>query len=236
MSRYLERTDLIDFEDPGIQRLIASRNWVKADEEERIRGVYDFVRDEVRFGYNKDDAIPASRVLQDGYGQCNTKGILFMALLRGLGVPCRFHGFTIDKALQKGALAGIWYLLAPREIVHSWVEVSFAGRWINIEGFILDMPYLHSIQRKFPISRGYFCGYGIATDCIEAPMVEWTGGDTYIQKEGIVQDFGVFDSPDAFFKDHAQSLGFLKKHIYRSITRHAMNARVLRIRNGKAAQ
>lgn len=236
MSTYLELTDLLDFEDPGIRRLIDARCWAKSGEAERIRAVYDFVRDEVRFGYNEDDAIPASKVLRDGYGQCNTKGILFMALLRGLGVPCRFHGFAIDKALQKGALSGIWYLLAPKEIVHSWVEVSISGRWINIEGFILDMPYLRSVQRKFPEARGSFCGFGIATDCIEAPMVEWTGGDTYIQKEGIVRDFGVFDTPDAFFKEHAQNLGFLKKLVYKSITRHTMNARVFRIRDGMATK
>ena len=81
----------------------------KADEYNRIRLVYGFVRDEILFGYNVDDSIPASRVLADGYGQCNTKGTLFMALLRGVDIPCRVHGFTIDKNLQKGAMTGIVY-------------------------------------------------------------------------------------------------------------------------------
>ena len=236
MDELLENTALVDYDHSSIRDLVAGRGWVALDEEAKIRSVYDFVRDEIRFGYNKDDAIPASQVLADGYGQCNTKGILLMTLLRAVGVRCRFHGFTIDKRLQKGALSGIWYLLAPWEIVHSWVEVSISGRWINIEGFILDMPYLRSVQRKFPEARGSFCGFGIATDCIEAPMVEWTGVDTYIQKEGIVRDFGVFVTPDAFFKEHAQNLGFLKKMVYKSITRHAMNARVFRIRDGMATK
>ncbi len=39
--------------------------------------------------------------MKDGYGQCNTKGTLFMALFRSVDIPCRFHGFTIDKKLQK---------------------------------------------------------------------------------------------------------------------------------------
>jgi hypothetical protein len=154
-------------------------------------------------------------------------------LLRGVGIPCRFHGFTIDKALQKGAIAGIWYTLAPREIVHSWVELFFENKWINIEGFILDMPYLRAVQAKFPDTRGGFCGYGIATDCFEAPAVEWTGGDTYIQKEGIKRDFGLFPDPDEFFAKHAQPIGPLKRLIFRTITRHAMNARVARIRAGE---
>ena len=61
------------------------------------------------FGYNIDDNISASKVLADGYGQCNTKGTLFMALLRACNIPCRVHGFTIDKKLQKGAMTGIVY-------------------------------------------------------------------------------------------------------------------------------
>jgi hypothetical protein len=233
MDMNLAPTALLNFEEPSLRELTASRRWTALSERDRIRAIYDFVRDEVGFGYNEDDAIPASRVLSDGYGQCNTKGILFMALLRGIGIPCRFHGFTIDKALQKGAITGIWYALAPREIVHSWVEVYFEKKWINIEGFILDMPYLRAVQAKFPSARGGFCGYGIATDCFEAPAVEWTGGDTYIQKEGIKRDFGVYPSPDKFFAEHAQPIGPLKRFVYRTVTRHAMNARVAQIREGK---
>jgi len=71
------------------------------------------VRDEIAVGYNESDDLIASRVLADGIGQCNTTGTLLMALLRAVGIPCRFHGFTIDKALQKGAITGFAYWLAP---------------------------------------------------------------------------------------------------------------------------
>jgi transglutaminase-like putative cysteine protease len=66
--------------------------------------VYDFVRNEIAFGYNAGDELPASAVLADGIGQCNTKATLLMALMRAVGIACRFHGFTIDKPLQKGAI------------------------------------------------------------------------------------------------------------------------------------
>ncbi|MEE9438693.1 MAG: transglutaminase domain-containing protein, partial [Saprospiraceae bacterium] len=91
---------------------------------------------EIRFGYNKSDNIPASKVLSDGYGQCNTKSTLLMALLRAVGIPNRIHGFTIDKALQKGAITGIWYKLAPKNILHSWVEVLINDKWYFLEGVI----------------------------------------------------------------------------------------------------
>jgi hypothetical protein len=155
-----------------------------------------------------------------------------MALLRALDIPCRFHGFTIHKALQKGAITGIWYTLAPKEIVHSWVEVLYEGTWRNFEGFILDLKYLREVQTMFPERKGSFCGYGIATDCFEAPAVEWTGGNTYIQKEGIERDYGVFPDPDTFFREHSQSLSIVKRVVYKNITRHSMNKNVERIRNG----
>jgi hypothetical protein len=171
-------------------------------------------------------------VLADGIGQCNTKSTLLMALLRAVGIPCRFHGFTIDKPLQKGAITGLAYWLAPQRIIHSWVEVNLEGRWIALEGFILDQPYLASLQRRFPQARR-FCGYGAATPDLSAPGVEWRGQDTYIQKEGIADDFGVFDSPDVFYARHGSNLSGLKRWLYRRTIRHAMNRNVARIRESK---
>ena len=120
---YLESTCMLDYHTQNIQKLIEERKWKELPEYERIKAVYDFVRDEILFGYNVDDTVPASRVLRDGYGQCNTKGTLFMALLRACEIPCRIHGFTIDKKLQKGAMTGMVYRKAPAQILHSWVEV-----------------------------------------------------------------------------------------------------------------
>ena len=146
MDRYLEKTAMLDLDNDDIQKLIQQRGWRSMGEYERIRAIYDFVRDEILFGYNTDDGIPASKVLKDGYGQCNTKGTLFMALLRACGVRCRVHGFTIDKKLQKGAMTGFVYKNAPDDIFHSWVEVCCEGKWYELEAFILETAYLRQVQ------------------------------------------------------------------------------------------
>ena len=104
MDRYLAEMPMLDFSHPAIRRLVEQRGWRGLGKFKRIRAIYGFVRDEVLFGYNVGDAIPASKVLADGYGQCNTKGTLFMALLRCCEIPCCVHGFTIDKKLQEGAM------------------------------------------------------------------------------------------------------------------------------------
>lgn len=233
MERYLKATPLLDFNHPSVADLVLSRDWTKLPEYERIGRIYDFVQNEISFGYNQADDIPASNVLTDGLGQCNTKGTLLMALLRKCGIPCRFHGFTIDKHLQEGAISGIAYRLAPKNIVHSWVEVWFQERWINLEGFILDRPYLASVQRRFATVEGSFCGYAIATSNLKSPSIEWNGSDTYIQKEGINHDFGVFDAPDDFYAKHAANLSGIKRFLFKHIVRSWMNGNIARIRAGQ---
>ena len=105
---------MLNYSNANIQQLIRERRWKNINEFERLKSIYDFVRDEILFGYNIDDNVPASKVLADGYGQCNTKGTLFMAILRACNIPCRVHGFTIDKKLQKGAMTGVVYKNAPQ--------------------------------------------------------------------------------------------------------------------------
>lgn len=230
----LAETPMLDYSDPEIQTLLADRRWDALPPFERIRAIYNFVRDDILFGYNVDDSIPASRVLADGYGQCNTKGTLFMALLRACGVPCRVHGFTIDKALQKGAMTGLVYRLAPRQVFHSWVEVLLEGQWYELEAFILDKPYLDRLQQKFSSCAGAFCGYGVAVSDFRRPVTDFDRCNTYIQSAGITQDFGCYDSPDALLREHHQQLSPLKAFVYRHIGRHLMNRNVKKIRNRAA--
>lgn len=230
MDKYLKETKLLDFRHPVIDKLIQSRNWRNLPAYDKIGSIYHFVQNDIAFGYNESDEIKASEVIKDGYGQCNTKGILFMALLRGVGIHCRFHGFTIDKKLQKGAITGLPYLLAPQNIIHSWVEVYYQEKWINLEGFILDMKYFNKLQNNFPTVTGSFCGYGVATSDFRNPQIQWKGSDTYIQKEGINHDYGVFDDPDSFYSKHGSNLSGIKALLYKYVVRKMMNANVTRIR------
>ncbi len=231
----LQPSPILDFEHAAIQSLVQRQGWRTLPEKERIGAVYRFVRDDIAFGYNRADDLPASQVLADGIGQCNTKGSLLMALLRACGIACRFHGFTIDKALQKGAITGLAWRLAPRNIVHSWVEVWFEGRWVHLEGFILDRAYLQRLQERFAGHQGPFCGYGVATPDLQNPPVDWNGSHTYIQKDGINHDFGVFATPDAFYARHGTNLAGFKRWLFEHVVRHGMNRNVARVR-GTAAR
>ncbi len=233
MENYLKETPLLNYSDSSIQSLIKDKKWLTMDTIDQVKAIYNYVRDDIKFGYNLADDISATQVLKDGYGQCNTKATLLMALLRANGIPNRIHGFTIDKALQKGAITGIWYQLSPKNILHSWVEVYINEQWYFMEGVILDKEYLTQLQEKNKDCKTTFCGFGVYTNEFENPPIDWNLNHTYIQNKGINQDFGVFDSPDEFYKKHQQELGAFKKCIFRNIVRHIMNKNVQKIRSKK---
>ena len=225
-QEYLNETKMLDYSSANIREIVGACGWASMPEVERVKAIYGFVKDAIAFGYNSRDELKASRVLRDGFGQCNTKATLLMALLRASGVPCRIHGYTIDKRLQKGAMTGF--------VFHSVVEAYVGGRWYALEGVILDAKYLAAVQRKFrPEPDGSFIGYGVATKQFLRPPVEFYECDTFIQSEGIVRDFGTFDDPDALYKRHGQKMNFVKSLAYRLVGRRLMNRNVKALRDGK---
>ncbi|MDR0263676.1 MAG: transglutaminase family protein [Sphingobacterium sp.] len=233
MNNYLKETKILDYSNDSIQKLVKEREWNQLAMISRIKAIYNFVRDEIKFGYNLSDNIPASAVLKDGYGQCNTKATLLMALLRATEIPNRIHGFTIDKALQKGAITGIWYKLSPKNILHSWVEILVDEQWYCLEGVILDKIYLAKLQEKNSDCKTTFCGYGAYTDNFKNPPIDWNLNNTFIQDKGINQDFGLFDTPDEFYVKHQQKLNAFERFVFKNIVRHNMNKNVAKIRNGR---
>lgn len=231
MENYLKETHLLDFNHPKIQNLISKRNWAEKDEFEKIKHIYNSVKDEIVFGYNAKDELKASEVLEQGYGQCNTKSTLLMALLRGVGIPARTHGFMIDKAMQKGAIVGLTYLLAPKKIIHAWVEVYYKGNWIALEGVIPDDNYYSAIKDKLQMRDGGYYGYAIAVKDICSKNFYFTGKDTYSQSLAITDDLGIYDSPEKFFEKYNNTPTLFKKFLFGKILSKWLNKRLQKIRN-----
>ncbi len=46
MNKYLKETPMLDFSNESIQRLIEKQKWRELDDFERVRSIYNFVRDE----------------------------------------------------------------------------------------------------------------------------------------------------------------------------------------------
>ncbi|KIX13092.1 transglutaminase-like domain-containing protein [Dethiosulfatarculus sandiegensis] len=230
--RYLRETDLLDFSHPALVDLVRERKWKALSEYDKIGSIYVYVQNEIVFGFNAKDSMPASEVLRDGFGQCNTKATLFMALLRSVGIPCRLHGFTVDRVIQKGVVSGGLFYLAPKNVIHTWAEVLYQGRWLNLEGLIVDKKYLRALQARFPHVSGTFSGYGVATRNFRNPEIDWKGGDTYIQKEGVTRDYHSFDDPDAFYREHGENFTGIKALVYEHLVSKLVTKRAEKIRLG----
>jgi len=233
MKNYLKETQLLDYNHPTIHQLIKIRKWAEKDEFEKIKQIYSFVKDEIVFGYNSKDEFKASEILEQGYGQCNTKATLLMALLRGVGIPTRIHGFLIDKTMQKGALVGLTYLLAPAKVSHTWVEVYYNGNWVALEGVIPDEKFYNAVKDKLQKRDNGYYGYAIAVKDKCEDNFCFVGNDTYSQSLAITDDVGIYDSPEFFFKKYNNTPTPLKKFIYGKILSKMMNKRLKKIRNRK---
>lgn len=229
LNNYLQNTRMLDFYSPSIQELVSQKGWHHLSENDKIADIYNFVRNEITFGYNSSDDIPASQVLLDGYGQCNTKSTLLMALLRAVNIPCRIQGFYIDKKMQKGALTGITYVFAPKKIVHAWTEVYFEGKWVALEGVIIDDKYLHQVKGRLCRLDGGYIGYGIAVEKKDQMDVCWRGQSTYIQSFSITDELGIYNNPDLFFEKYHNTNGFIIKILFNRL-RKKINKRLDDIR------
>ncbi len=232
-NKYLEETKMLNFKADSIQDLIKNRKWLELDDYHKIGGVYDFVRNDILFGYNSSDLLIADEVLKDGYGQCNTKATLLMALLRGVGIPCRLHGSEVGKYFQRGATSWIISVLAPERIVHTWVEVFYEEKWVALEGVITDDSYITAIKNKFKNISGKFSKYAVAVSDFSGLNLAWCGKDTFVQNDAVVVDYGVYDNPDVFFEQHKQTWSKLKNLAYVNYGRKVMTRNVAKMRNGK---
>ncbi len=94
----------------------------------------------------------------------------------------------------------------------------------------MDKTYIKKLQERNPECRGAFCGYGVAVKDFRNLSIEFDRNNTYIQSEGINQDFGVYDCPDELLKEHHQEISAFKAFAYRHIGRHLMNRNIRKIR------
>lgn len=231
MKKYLKETPILDFSSPPLFRLSTTMAVKIKNEKVRTLEVYKFVRDSILFGFNENDNIPASKVILEGKGYSNTKANLLMAALRNEDVPCRIHFFKVTKKLYRGLLPKSLYSLLPDKLIHSWVEVYLDGKWLAMEGVVLDRKYLKAVQ-KLVGKCGPFTGYGVAVDDLCNINIKWNLRDTFIQHRAIVEDLGVYATPDEFYEKYGTNFNGLTGLIYRKLIMKKLNENIEKIRRG----
>jgi len=128
MEEYLEATDVVNYDNDTIQKIV-SELWDRADDEVNyIKIAYEYVRDQISHSADiGEDLITcaASEVLAAGHGICFAKSHLLAALLRYKGIPA---GFCYQKLILDNDAA-------PELIYHglNGVFIKEIGRWVRID-------------------------------------------------------------------------------------------------------
>ena len=158
-EKYIRETLLLDFTHPGIQMLYEDLDLPYKTDEKKINFIYEYVKREIKAANSAGKIKPASKVLKQRRGSNTKKTILFMALLRAGGVPCRVHFVTTSKGIQSRA------------------EIFYQGEWVGIARWI-DHGGIAPVD------------YGA-----------WGQENTNAWGVSVLDDHGVFDSPDSFYKE-----------------------------------
>lgn len=208
---------LADADDPLVRATAARLTKQTPDTRGKVEKLFYYVRDDIRFGFPANgDLTSASETLSLGFGQCNTKGTLFLALCRAAGVPARLHFSLIDKEIQRGLFHGLAYRLLPARLSHAWLEVEIDGTWRRIDGYINDAPFFRAALEELR-RRGWDTGFSIAGACESASIAFAPEQDAFVQMDAVVDDHGVWDEPAAYYRSPAyrNRPGIFRRIMYR---------------------
>lgn len=212
-------------------RLTAGENATRG----KIEKLFYFVRDEILFGFPADgDLVRASDTLLLGFGQCNTKGTLFLALCKASGIPARLHFSLIRKEIQRGLFTGIAYRLMPPLISHAWIEVYVDGDWHRLDSYINDERFYEAGKAALR-ACGWDTGFSVACSSGESSAAFNLDAERFVQMDAVVEDQGVWDEPSDYYASPAyrNRPGALRLLVYRLLV-GGINRTVQRLRAGAA--
>lgn len=195
-------TKIFDQHCPEIEALIKERGWRRLGEKNKIDRIFDFVKNEIMFGFSKEPLLSASQVLLRGRGDAINKSILLKTLLDACNVLCRFHSFKVNKEMYQGIVSPLNYKLLPEHLISAWIEIFYNGQWLVADGVLLDSTFMNQIQKKFHEAQKEFVGFGCAMYLENGPQTEWNGvGHSYCQRAAITRDLGLIEEFDWYFTE-----------------------------------
>ena len=97
----------------------------------------------------------ATDIIKLGYGDCHTKGLLFVALLRAAKIPARLRFVTLPTRFLDGLID-----TGTQTMVHAIGEVFVGDTWQQTDAYVVDTPY-EAAARALLRVEGRILGYGL---------------------------------------------------------------------------
>jgi hypothetical protein len=200
--RWLRGTRQLDVTSPKLRtKTLALTQLLRTDREKAV-ALHDFVQN-LPFACVADySSLTAEGVLKIGQGDCFTKGMLFVAMLRCAGVPARLRFVSLPVHFLRG-------IIEPEEstIMHAMTEVLLDDRWILTDSYVPDLLLFTAASKKLK-AENQALGYGIHI----AGSQFWDGTkDASAQCVAIdagslpTVDWGVAHDPEIFYADPSHS-------------------------------
>ncbi len=133
MAETIKSTYFFDYNTSIIQELIKEFKNPELSEKEKAIGLYLKIRDGWRYDpYDiifREDALKASNIAQKDHGHCIDKSILYIAGLRGLGIPAKLH---LAKVKNHIAVERLTEKFGTNELTpHGMVDVFLDDKWVK---------------------------------------------------------------------------------------------------------
>jgi Transglutaminase-like superfamily len=174
----------------------------------------------------------ASDVIRLGYGDCHTKGLLFVALLRAVRVPARLRFVTLPTRFLKGVID-----TGSQTMTHAIAEVYLDTRWYQTDTYVVDAA-LSREARELLQAENTQQGYGVHLQGDQ----DWNGfDDAHAQSSAHdasslpVVDWGVAHDPAHFYADasHAALRHSFTVRMKWMVGAQIVNRKVQQIRQGR---
>jgi Transglutaminase-like superfamily len=202
LARWLMPTEQLDIETSKLRILAERLTQLQSSERLRAIAIHDFVQ-RMPFGCVPEFlSIQASDVIRIGHGDCHTKGILFVALLRAAGIAARLRFVTLPTRFLSGLIdTGV------ATMTHAVGEAYIAGKWLQVDTYVVDMDLGNAARTKLR-NGSRAMGYGVHLhahthwNAIEDAHGQFTALDPNSLP---VVDWGVDDDVRSFYadEDHA---------------------------------
>jgi hypothetical protein len=169
---------------------------------EKLEALFHFVRDGIPFGFPATfsdwDTVSASKVVESGFGYCNTKATLLVALCAAAGIPSRLHFGLIDAQVMRGIFPPFALPFLPKVGPHSWTEVQVEGNWKPMDSYINDEKLFRAARVRLERAGRSF-GYSLA--CVDGKCsCEFNFGEKgFAQMGAVVEDHGAWEDASQYF-------------------------------------
>jgi len=183
----VQETFFCDFGHKEIQSRAEELRKGKNGQTELAKAVFDYVRDEILFGFDQYQ-VKASDTLQKGYGMCSNKALVMVAFLRYLRIPSRLSHIPIRRDFLK-LLWGSWYLTMAKKLNHVVAEVYLNEKWIAVDP-TLDQKSYENLYLPLGIHWG----------------IDWNGiDDSLLFKEHIAGSVEPYSDIDKALRSNADN-------------------------------